>query len=351
MLARLTLLRRLSTTASSHNMLKVCALNAARLDFDGRVNFDKLTSVAELTRYETSDPANLDEIVSRVEGCSADVIINKEMPMSCELIDALPKSVKLICEAGTGFNNIQLSAAKRNGITVCNIPTYSTEAMAHMAITLVLAQACSLVPQIRALARGDHTHFDRCHLGAWPHFELQDKVIGLVGGLGKIGRRVAAIAQAMGMHVLATSRTAPLGVGAEHGMEVTTLDDLLTRSDFVSIHCPLNEGTRGLIGEDGLRRMKPTAFLVNTSRGAIIDEAALVDVLKEGCIAGAGLDVLGEAAAPPPPPPPDHPLFHLDNVILTPHIGWQRLETRQRVIEQVTKNIIAFAEGAPINQV
>ena len=118
------------------------------------------------------------------------------MPLSRELILRFPTSVKLICEAGTGFNNIDCVAARERGISVCNIPTYATEAMAHMAITLVMAQSCSLVPQVRALATGDRAHFDRCHLGAMPHFELPGKTIGLVGGLGTIGRRVAALANA-----------------------------------------------------------------------------------------------------------------------------------------------------------
>ena len=344
--------RRLATSASSR--LRVVALNASRIDFDGRVNYDKLAAMGKsggvelnLTRYDSCDPDALEEIAERVDG--HEVVINKEMPMSRALIAQFPSSVRLICEAGTGFNNIDLAAAKERGITVCNIPTYSTEAMAHMAITFVMAQACSLVPQMRALATGDRAHFDRCHLGSWDHFELNGRTIGLIGGLGTIGQRVATIAQALGMHVIATSRRHQPGLF--FGVEVAPMSELLRRSDFVSIHCPLNADTRGLIDAEALKLMKPTAYIVNTARGAIIDEAALIDALKEKRIAGAALDVMGEGAAPPPPHPPDHPLFALDNVILTPHIGWQRLESRQRVVEQVTNNIVRFAQGRPINQV
>ena len=334
---------------SPQNAMKAVALNAARLNFDGRVSFDRLRDIAALSCHDVSDPARPEEILERVAG--HDVVINKEMPLAGALIARFPPCVRLICEAGTGFNNIDCEAARAKGIAVCNIPTYSTEAMAHMAITFVMAQSCSLVPQARALATGDRAHFDRCHLAALPHFELSGKTLGLVGGLGTIGRRVAAIAGALGMRVLASSRSAPPGPLAEGGIEVAPLEDLLRRSDFVSIHCPLTPDTTGLIDAAALRLMKPTAFLINTARGAIVDEAALVDALRERRIAGAALDVLGPGAAPPPAPPADHPLFALDNVILTPHIGWQRVETRQRVVEQVTDNVIAFAKGQPTNVV
>ena len=162
--------------------------------------------------------------------------------------------------------------------------------------------------------------------------------------------RVAAVGQALGMRVLVSSRTAPPGLRPD-GIEVVPLEDLFSLSDFVSVHCPLNEETRGLIGPEALRRMKSTAYVINTARGAIIDEPALVQALRERRIAGAALDVFGEGSAPPPGPPADSPLWTLDNVLLTPHIGWPRLETRQRVLEMVAANIAAFARDEPTHVV
>jgi glycerate dehydrogenase len=327
-------------------MLFACArrqLNAARLDYDGRISFDKLADAANITRHEVSDAS---EVVARVH--RHEVVLNKEMPLPGSLIRQFPPSVKLIVEAGTGYNNIDLGASREMGIGVCNVPTYATEAMAHMAITLVMALSCSLWQQARALEAGDRAYLTQCHLGALPHFELTGKRLGLVGGLGTIGLRVAAMATALGMRVLASSRAAPLGV-RDDGVEVVPFDELLATSDFVSIHCPLNAQTKGLIDAAALAQMQSSAFLVNTARGSIVDQPALVDALRTRRIAGAALDVFGEGSAPPPPLPVDSPLYDLDNVILTPHIGWQRLEARQRVVDSCADSLAAFARGEPGN--
>ena len=138
-------------------------------------------------------------------------------------------------------------------------------------------------------------------------------------------------------------------VGPQGNVEVVSLDALLERSDFVSIHCPLNAHTRGLIGRVELGKMKSNAFLINTARGAIVDKAALVEALSEKTIAGAALDVFGEGSAPPPALPAGHPFYALDNVILTPHIGWQRLESRQRVVDMVAENCVRFLDGGSSN--
>ena len=270
------------------------------------------------------------------------------MPLTAEMIWAFSPSVKLICEAGTGYNNIDLIAAREKGIGVCNVPTYATEAMAHIAITMVMALSCSLVPQAKALAVNDRTHMQQCHLGSLAHFELSGKTLGLIGGLGTIGLRVAAIATALGMRVVASSRSAPLGLRDDR-VEVVSLEGLLSQSDFVSVHCPLNAHTKGLVDGAAIARMKPTAFVINTARGAIIDQPALVEALRAKRIAGAALDVFGEGSAPPPPLPDDSPLYGLDNVILTPHIGWQRLESRQRVVDMMVDNIAAYQRGEPCN--
>lgn len=319
-------------------------LNAARLDYDGKVDFRKLEGVADVTRYDVSAPA---DVAARVAGHH--VVLNKEMPLTGDVIRSFPASVKLIAEAGTGYNNIDLAAARDRGIGVSNVPAYATEAMAHMTVTLLMALSCSLVPQAAALATGDRRYLTQCHLGSLPHFELTGKTLGLVGGLGTIGRRVAAMASALGLRVVASSTSQPPGRRAEDGIEVVTFDALLARSDFVSLHCPLNEHTRGLIDRRALEQMKPTAYLINTARGAIIDQDALVQTLRARRIAGAALDVFGEGSAPPPALPDDSPLWTLDNVVLTPHIGWQRLESRQRVVDMLAESIAAFSRGEPAN--
>jgi len=319
-------------------------LNAARLDYDGRISFDRVYEMADVTRHEVTSPS---EVLSRVAG--HEVVMNKEMPLTGDMIRAFPPEVKLIAEAGTGYNNIDLVAAREMDIDVCNVPTYATEAMAHMAITLVMALACSLWPQAQALQAGNRAYMHQCHLGGLAHFELTGKTIGLIGGLGTIGLRVGAMSIALGMKVVASDLpSTPTGVRPD-GIEVVSLSELLARSDFVSVHCPLNAHTKGLVDATALAQMKPSAYLVNTARGSIVDQPALVDALRHRTIAGAALDVFGEGSAPPPPLPDDSPLYALDNVLLTPHIGWQRLEARQRVVDAVAENVAAFARGEPCN--
>ena len=207
--------RTISSSADAmSDRLRCVMLNAARLDYDGRISFDKVSAIADVTRYEISDPS---EVVSRVIG--HEVVLNKEMPLTADLIKNFSPSVKLICEAGTGYNNIDLEACREKGIGVCNVPTYATEAMAHMSITLVMALSCSLVQQAGALKVGDRSYMKQCHLGALPHFELTGKYIGLIGGLGTIGLRVAAMAQALGLKVLASSTSSAPGM-RDDGIEV-----------------------------------------------------------------------------------------------------------------------------------
>merc|ERR1719454_191833 len=312
------------------------------------MNWDKCKESANLTSYDISETS---EIVSRVQG--ADIVMNKEFPIPGDIIRAFPPSVKLIAEAGTGYNNIDLDACREKGIKLCNVPEYTTVAMGHMAITLVMALSCSLAPQMKALARGDRTYMHQCHLGNLHHFEIGGKTFGIIGGLGYIARRISAMSLALGMKVVVSDLpSAPLGM-RDNGVEVVSFDDLLARSDFVSTMVPLNKHTTGLVNAAAFDKMKPSAYIINTARGPIIDQAALIDALRKKKIAGAALDVFGEGSAPPPPLPDDSPLYDVfnefDNVILTPHIGWQRLEARQRLINMCADNIAAFARGETLN--
>ena len=174
------------------------------------------------------------------------------------------------------------------------------------------------------------------------HFELQNKTLGVIGGTGAIGQHVIKIALVLGMNILVYNRT-PQSWG-DPRVQSVSLEELLQQSDFVTVHCPLTAGTKHLINKDRLKMMKSTAFIINTARGAIINELDLIEALKSGEIAGAALDVQD-----PEPPELDNPLFAMDNVILTPHIGWRRFESRQRLIELMAVNISSFIEGKPIH--
>lgn len=310
---------------------KVVVLNAGKMDFDGKLDFTSLSP--DVTVYADSEP---DQILDRIQG--ACVVVTKELPVPAEMIVKFPDSVKLICEAGTGYNNIALDAAAEKGIKVCNVPAYSSHRVAHTAVMLMLNLASTMQTQISMLARGDRSNFTD-HLQV-PHVELNGKTLGVIGA-GNIGRQVIRIAQAMDMNVLCHARREHQN---EENLTFVSLEQLLRESDFITVHCPLTPQTRHLIDEKALAMMKPTAFLINTSRGAIVDEEALIRALEKGQIAGAGLDVQETE-----PPADGNPLYTLDNVIITPHMGWKGMETRQRLVGVISENIRGFFEGHPVN--
>ena len=312
---------------------KCVVLNAKKMNFDGKLDFSILSS--DVTVY---DDTTEEQMTERIQG--ADIIVTKEMPVNAEMIQRFPESVKLICEAGAGYNNIDLEAARQKGITVCNIPAYSTERVAHTAIMMILNLSSAMQVQMKMLACGNHDNFTR-NLQV-PHVEVNGKTLGVIGA-GHIGRKVMQIAQALDMNILVHSRTPRED---EKGIRYVSLEELLKNSDYVSMHCPLTESTKHMINKETLSLMKPSAFIINTSRGALIDEAALIEALEKGTIAGAGLDVQETE-----PPEENSPLYTMDNVLLTPHMGWKGLETRQRLVSILADNIKKFMEGNPINVV
>lgn len=311
-------------------------LNVARLDFDRRLDFGPVAALTALTTFEAS---SADAILPRVEGQT--IVITKELPLGKDLIQGFPDSVRLIVEAGTGYNNIDMVATKSRGITVCNIPGYSSEAVAQLAIAFMLNLSSSLHLQQRMLDQANRDNFTK-HLLV-PHAEVLGKTLGVIGG-GAIGSRVITTALALGMNIL-VSHPGPTLEG-NPAVKTATLEDLLRQSDFVTLHCPLTPATRHLINENTLKLMKPTAYLINCARGAIIHEAALIEALQQGVLAGAALDVQELE-----PPALDSPLYDMPQVVLTPHIGWKPLEARQRLIGILADNIRAFLQGAPINVV
>lgn len=312
--------------------MNIVCVNIGKINYDGKLDIHCIPG--NVTCYDDSTPKQL---LERIQ--DADIVVTKEYLITKEMIDQFPSNVKMICEAGTGYNNIDLSACKEKGIMVCNTPAYSTKRVAHTVILLMLMLASSMTKQQRMLFEKDHRNFVE-HMMV-DHIELNDKTIGIIGE-GNIGKEVIKIAQVLDMKVLVYTRTPK----DSQGVTYVSLEDLLKQSDVVSLHCPLTTETKHLINTNTLRLMKPTAFLINTSRGALVDEKALIMALEAGVIAGAGLDVQEIE-----PPREDHPFYNMDRVVLTPHMGWRGLETRQRLLRLVGETIQAFMEGKAIHVV
>ena len=312
---------------------RVVVVNASKMNYDHALDFSILSNDVQV--YDNS--TNI-ELIERIQG--ARVVVTKEISVTAELLSQFPDTVKLIVEAGTGYNNIDLNAAKAKGITVCNIPAYSTERVAHTVIMMILNFASTMQQQIGMLAKGDRSNFTK-YLQV-SHTEVNGKTLGVVGA-GHIGMEVIKVAKALGMNILVHTRT-PKADG--DGISYVSLDELLENSDYITLHCPLNDQTKHLINKETIGKMKPNAVIVNTGRGALINEADLCKALAAKRIAGAGLDVQEVE-----PPVEDSPLYTLDNVIITPHMGWKGLETRQRLVGIIRDNVQAFFKGEPINVV
>ena len=312
---------------------RVVVVNASKMNYDHALDFSILSNDVQV--YDNSTNT---ELIERIQG--ARVVVTKEIPVTAELLSQFPDTVKLIVEAGTGYNNIDLNAAKAKGITVCNIPAYSTERVAHTVIMMILNFASTMQQQIGMLAKGDRSNFTK-HLQV-SHTEVNGKTLGVVGA-GHIGMEVIKVAKALSMNILVHTRT-PKADG--DGVRYVSLDELLENSDYITLHCPLNDQTKHMINKETIGKMKSSAVIINTGRGPLINEADLCEALAAKRIAGAGLDVQEVE-----PPAEDSPLYTLDNVIITPHMGWKGLETRQRLVGIIRDNVQAFFKGEPINVV
>ncbi len=301
----------------------------------GDLSWDWLGEYGEYAVYDRTEE---DRVLERADGY--DMIIANKTPLTRETLSKL-KDLKYIGLLSTGFNIVDWEYCKEKGIPVCNVPTYSTDAVAQCTFAHILEFTNRVA-----------IHSASVHSGAWsrnpdfcfreaPLWELKGKTIGIIG-FGKIGKAVADIAFAFGMRVLAnTNHPAPY-----KDVEFTDRDTLIAQSDFITLHCPLNPSTKGMVNAEFLGKMKKSAMIINTSRGPVIDETALADALKNGTIAAAGLDVMEFE-----PPKADNPLFGLDNVTITPHIAWAGFETRSRLMGIVKENIDAFIAGNPVNVV
>ena len=304
----------------------------------GDISWDALKRCGEVTVYDRTAP---EDVISRIG--DAEAVFTNKVVVDEAVMTACP-NIKYIGELATGYNNVDVAAAKRRGIAVCNIPAYSTDSVAQMTFAMLL-DICSRAAQ----------HSAAVHAGKWaacpdfcfwetPLIELASKTMGIVG-FGRIGRAVARIAVAMGMNVLCYSRH-PGGEPLPEGCRYANLDALFARSDVISLHCPLNDDSRGMINRESIARMKDGVILLNTGRGPLVAEQDLADALNAGKVYAAGVDVVSAE-----PIRPDNPLLTARNCVITPHIAWAPFEARQRLMDIAVGNLEAWMRGEPQNNV
>lgn len=314
--------------------MKIVVLDAYCVN-PGDISWGPVEALGELVLYDRTNP---EDVLSRA--ADAEAILTNKVILDDAKMEALPR-LEYIGILATGTNVVDLQAARERGITVTNIPAYSTDSVAQMVFAHILALT----------NRVEH-YSERCHAGAWaesrdfcfwdsPLMELSGKRMGIVG-MGNIGRKVAQIARSFGMDVAAVSSKTQEEL--PEGVTKMPLEEMLGTSDVVSLHCPLTPSTRHLIDADSISKMKPGAILVNTGRGPLVDEAALADALNSGRLAGAAIDVMEQE-----PPHKDNPLFSAANCLITPHIAWATREARLRLMDIAASNLEAYIHGHPVN--
>ncbi len=301
----------------------------------GDLNWQALETCTQLTVYERTAPA---QVLERAAGAQA--LLTNKVVLNADTIAKLP-DLRYIGVLATGYNVVDLKTASERGIVVTNVPAYSTESVAQATFALILELANRVALHDQDVHKGDWVNSEDFCFTRSSLMELQGQKLGIIG-LGTIGSAVARIAQAFGMEVLAASRSPKV----VPGITFTNLDTVLTTADVLTLHCPLTPDTNHLINAQTLGKMKSSAFLINTSRGPLIDEAALAEALQTGTIAGAGLDVLSTE-----PPAADNPLLTAPNCVITPHIAWATKAARQRLIQTASDNLRSFLDGTPVNQV
>ena len=305
----------------------------------GDLSWAPLEQFGEVVVYDRT-PDTKEAVVERLQ--DADILVGNKNNITAEIMDACPK-LKYIAVQATGYNVIDVAAAKERGIPVSNVPTYGTMAVAQHTMALLL-EITNLVGH----------HNDRVHAGRWaegpdwcfwdsPLMELDGKTLGVIG-FGKIGQQTAKMAKAFGMNILATG-SRPTEEGRAIG-EYVEMDELLAKSDVITLHCPLFPNTKGIICKENIDKMKDGVIILNSSRGPLVVEQDLADALRSGKVKAAAVDVVSAE-----PMTNDNPLLTAPNCIITPHIAWAPREARQRIMDTTAKNIEAFLKGSPINVV
>ena len=303
----------------------------------GDLSWDALHALGPAQIFPRTSPA---EVLARA--AHAEILLTNKVVLSAETLSALPK-LRYVGVLATGYNVVDATAARARGIPVTNVPDYSTESVAQLTFALLLELTHGVGRHSEAVQSGRWTASPDFSFWDQPLIELHGQTFGVVG-YGRIGRAVARIASAFGLRVLVHSRTRPHDFPAD--FEFVSVDDLFARSDIISLHCPLTPETRHLVNADRLRRTKPTACLLNTSRGPLIEEAALADALNSGRLAAAALDVLSVE-----PPPANNPLLTARNCLITPHLAWASTAARRRLLRIAVDNIRTFLAGKPTNVV
>ena len=314
--------------------MKISFLDASTLGRD--IDLSLYEKYGELKIYQSTAENEFNSHVG-----DSDVIITNKLKVGRHNLPTCP-NVKLICVTATGFDNIDTEYCKEHGIAVCNVVGYSTQNVAQLTLATALSLMCHLTEYNRSVADGSYTRGGVANILTPVYHEIYGKTWGIVG-YGNIGKQVGAVAKALGCKVIIYKRT-PI-----EGEECVDIDTLCRESDIISVHTPLNDGTRGLISRERIAMMKNDAILINVARGAVCDEAAIADAILEGKLGGAGIDVYSKE-----PFSEDHPIARiagLDNVILTPHMAWGSYEARVRCCEEIALNIEAFLRGERRNRI
>ncbi len=314
--------------------MNIVVLDAGTLGEDLELN--TLDEFGCVTAYQSTAA---DEIKSRIE--KADIIVVNKVRLGEAELDAAP-SLKLICVAATGYDNIDLAACRSHGVGVCNVAGYSTDSVAQITAASVLYLACRYGEYLPFVKDGSYTASGRANKVAPPFYELRGKTWGIVG-YGNIGKQVGRIADAFGCRVIVCKQR------ATEGVRCVDIDTLCRESDIITLHTPLTDATRNLIDSRRLAMMKKSVIIVNAARGAVTDETALANALVEGQIAGLGVDVYSKE--PMPEDSPFYPLRDMPNLCLTPHMAWAAYEARKRCLDEICENIRCFFKDEKRNRV
>lgn len=301
----------------------------------GDIDFSRIKELGEAEFYDVLTPERLAEVAAE-----ADALLVNKADVTRELVEKCPR-LRYVGTYSTGYNNIDLAALKEHGIVCCNVPGYSTHAVCQHTIALLLMFAGKTNKYAASVAAGDWIKSKSFCYFTWNMSEVYGKTIGIYG-YGSIGRAVARAAEGLGMNVIVHTRSVP----RDCPYELVGADEIFERSDYLSLHCPLSAETAELVNARTLALMKPSAVIINTARGGLVDEYALAEALNGGRIAGACTDVLTRE-----PMQKDNPLFGAKNCIITPHVAWGPLETRERLVGIVADNLAAFLAGRPQNVV
>jgi len=316
--------------------MKIVVTDGAAMN-PGDLSWDELEKLGDCDIYERTSP---EETIDRCK--DADIVVTNKVVFDKDVIEALPK-LKCIAVTATGYNVIDIEAANKKNIVVTNVPSYATNSVVQMVFALLLELCLHTAEHSRTVHGGKWTNCDNFCYWDYPLTELAGLTIGVVG-FGRIGKAVANLAKAFGMKVIAYHITKPQK--SDTDIEFVDLQNIFERSDVVSLHCRLTDKTNQFVNKELLSKMKKTAFLINTSRGPVINEQDLADALNSGQIAGAGLDVLSTE-----PPKQDNPLLTADNCLITPHIAWATKSARQRLMDTTIENIKAFIQSKALNVV